>query len=84
MRENPYDKVLDKTMKRVENATNRIAKNFRGVKPFDKEPIDNKELLKYYEGLTPKDMSYLVQTHGAEAMNDFIYEMEMTRIGVKP
>ena len=76
MRDNPYDRVLEKTLKRVNNASDRIGKNLKGVKPFDKEEIPKRELLQSYMTLTSEDMNYLIQTHGEEAMNSFIYEME--------
>lgn len=76
MKDNIYDKVLEKTLKRVEMASDRIAKQFKNVKPFDKEPIPKKELLDYYEMLTAEDMQYLVQQHGEDVINGFIADME--------
>lgn len=80
MKDNIYDNVLDKTMKRIERASDRIAKNFKNVKPFQKEPLKNKELLLSYEMLTPDDMNQLISRHGRNAVNEFIGEMEQEKV----
>ena len=76
MQPNLYDSVLEQTLARIQKATDRIGQDFKNVKPFDKEPISKDELLYYFKDLSLEDMNYLVQTHGREAMNEFISEME--------
>lgn len=74
--DNLYDRVFDQVMARIEKASDLLGRNFKNVKPFQKEPVDNKELLFYYEQLTPLDMRWLIERHGEAKVNDFIYEME--------
>ena len=76
MKENFFDNVLKKTLKRVDGATDRLSKQFKNVKPFDKEVIPKKELYSSYRMLTPEDMQALLQQHGPEVVDDFIKEME--------
>ncbi len=76
MKDNFFDNVLSKTLSRVDGATDRLSKQFKNVKPFDKEVIPTKELYSSYQMLTPEDMQGLVQQYGPEAMDDFIREME--------
>lgn len=83
MKSNIYDSVLEKTLARVEKATDSIAKNFKNVKPFDKEAVSNKEMLFWYNDLSRDDMIYLLKRHGGEKLNDFIYEMEQIKEKVK-
>ena len=73
---NLYDEVLERTLKRVEAVAERLSIKFKGIQPFDTEPIPKKELLQYYNGLTLKDMEELVATHGRDKVNDFISEVE--------
>ncbi len=76
MKENVFDGVVDKTLNRIESVSDKIAKNFKGMKPFNKEPIKNKDLLNAYNSLTPQEMQTLVQTYGTDSINNFIGEME--------
>ena len=80
MKDNTYDLVLSKLEKRIDMASDRMAKNFKGMKPFDKEPIKTNELLQHYEGLTPEDIVYLIEQHGPNTVNDFIGEMETAKM----
>lgn len=79
MKENVYDKALDRVLARLDSVSDRIGRNFKGVKPFDKEPIQKRNMLQYYEMLNAEDMRYLVKQHGEEAMNEFVFEMETER-----
>jgi len=76
MKENPFDKVVDKTLSRMESVSDGLAKNFKGMKPFNKEPIKNRDLMNAYNSLTPQEMQQLVQTYGTDTINGFIGEME--------
>jgi len=81
MRENPFDRIVDKTMARVERVSNKIGRDFKNMKPFDKEPVSDEDMLASYDMLTPEDMGSLIQYHGEEALNEFIGEMEMKKRG---
>ncbi len=76
MKENIFDGVVEKTLSRIESVSGRISDNFKGMKPFNKEPIKNRDLLNAYNSLTPQEMQTLVQTYGTDMVNDFIREME--------
>lgn len=79
MKENYGDKVLDGVVKRVEQVTNRLTSDFKGMKPFDKEQIPNEDLMYAYDHLGMEDMDYLIQQHGRDAVNQIISEMETKR-----
>lgn len=79
MKENPYDRVVTKTQKRIESVSDRIARNFKGTNPFDKEPVSTTDMLTSYEMLLPEDIQYLISEHGRDKVNDFIGEMETLR-----
>jgi hypothetical protein len=79
MKPNIYDLVLDKTVKRVDDVSTKIATQFKNIKPFNKEPIPKSEMLNAYRGLTMDDMVYLIQKHGRDKVNDLIYELEMEK-----
>ncbi len=79
MKNNPYDSVMDGVLKRVESVSDKIARNFKGVKPFNKEPIKNSDLLNAYLQMTPTDMAMLLQNHGADKVNEFVAEMEQLK-----
>jgi len=79
MKENIYDRVLEKTYARIDKATTRIARDFKNVQPFDKEKMDNRALLNYYDELNSDDMLFLIQKHGEDTVASFIHDMEMAR-----
>ena len=79
MKENIYDRALEKVLLRIDKATDRIAFQFKGVQPFNKEPVDKKELLRSYESLSTSDMVKLIERHGVEKVGDFIKDMETTK-----
>ncbi len=79
MKENPYDRVVTKTQKRIESVSDRIARNFKGTNPFDKEPLDDKELVMSHDMLTPQDVKELIDYHGYETVNELFGEIEGIR-----
>jgi len=76
MKENPYDRIAEKLESRMERLDTKIGSHFKDMKPFDKEPVSNDELLYIYENMTPEDMNYLLQTHSRDDINQKLYEME--------
>ena len=79
MKTNIYDTVVEKTLNRIEKVSDRIAANFKGVTPFNKERMPTKDLLNAYQSLTPEDMNSFIQTYGRDTVNNFISEMEMLK-----
>lgn len=69
------DQVVDKLHQRFDKVSAKLREQFKGVNPFRKETIPGDELYFYYRQLSPDDMNYLIQRHGTEAMNDFLFEM---------
>lgn len=78
-KENMGDRIIEKLHERRETVRGKLRQGYKGVKPFRMEPIDNNELLFYYNGLSPDDMNYLVTTHGEEKVGEFIFEMEQMK-----
>ena len=76
MKTNYYDRVLDKVEFVTGKVSDKIAGDFKNTNPFDKKPIPVKELADAYNSLTIADMRGLIEKHGAEAVNDFVYEIE--------
>ncbi len=48
LRKNRYDNIVDKMFTRIERVTDKMAKDFSGTNPFDKEPMSNAEMLQEY------------------------------------
>lgn len=74
-KENFGDIVVDKLHHRFDLVKKKLGEQFKNVKPFRQEPVDDKELYFHYKQLSPEDMGWLVQQHGQEVMNDFIFKM---------
>ncbi len=79
MKDNLYDKIMDKTYSRIEKVSDRISHNFKNVKPFNKEPISEKDMLDSYGMLTSPDMEDLIKRYGYDEVNDFIGELELLK-----
>jgi len=74
-KENMGDKIIDKLNERRDLVRGRLNQEYKSVKPFRMEPVDNNELLFYYNQLTQDDMNFLISSHGEEKINQFIFEM---------
>jgi len=48
MKENYGDVVVQKVKERCYRAKDKLASDFKGVKPFQKEPVDKSELYESY------------------------------------
>jgi len=70
------DRVIDKLHGRTATVRERLRKQYKSERPLRMEKISNDEMLYYYNQITPDQMTYLVQKHGNETMNTFIFEME--------
>lgn len=79
MKENIADNILARMNKTVGNVAKRLATQYQGVKPFDKEPMKSEDQLFWYEQLGMQDMAYLVQKYGREALNEYVFNMEQIK-----
>jgi len=60
MKENPGDVILRKIMERMESVSNKLAEQYGGVKPFDRQmppPSSIRNVLKSYSDLLAKKSS---------------------------
>jgi len=73
------DLVLAETMKMVNRISDYIAKEYQGVRPFDKKEVSPKDRLFEFDHITPADMVSFVEKNGTEAANKYVYEMEQLR-----
>jgi len=76
MRENIADSILERVNKRITSVAGKLAKQYQGVKPFNRQEAKPEDRLFWYEQLTPDDMNYFIQKYGRDAVNQFIYENE--------
>ena len=79
MKENFGDVVLSKILQNIEGASDKLAEQYKNVKPFDSKQIPKEDLLRTYDNLGIQDMQQLIQKHGEDAVNEYIYDMEMLR-----
>jgi len=45
MRENPYDRISNRTLEIVEKVSDRIAQIFKGTNPYDQSPMTKEEFM---------------------------------------
>lgn len=76
MKENVFDEVLAGLEETVEEVSNSIAKDFKGVKPFDKIPLTMDEQLYEYNQLTQPAIEQMLQSQGLEATRTYVDAME--------
>lgn len=75
MKENRYDRIMDKALKKVDSVTDKLSFEFKGTNPFDKETISTKKMAEYYQGLSDIEKQALMQRHGQVAL-DYFTELE--------
>lgn len=90
MKESRGDRVVNKLNERFRRLGARLAKDFKGTKPFRMEPVDNDTLLYIRDNMSSAalgdlpdpndptyigDMEYALETYGPEEVNDWLYEM---------
>ena len=76
VRPNIADKVVDGVLERHKKVRARLVEQYKKTNPFRQEPIDEAEMLYYYNQLTPDKMNELIQTYGRESVNSLIMNME--------
>ena len=76
MKDNVFDEVLNGLNETVEEVSNSIARDFKGVKPFDKIPLTMDEQLYEYNQLTQLALEQMIQTQGLEATKTYVDTME--------
>ena len=83
MKEGIYNRVLAKMLTRIENVSTRMAKEFKGTRPFDQEAVDNRQRLYDYSQLTPEKIQFARQNFGNEVVDNHILEMEQLKARYK-
>jgi len=48
MRENPYDRISNRTLEIVEKVSDRIAQIFKGTNPYDQSPMTKEEFMNWF------------------------------------
>ena len=84
MKPNFGDLVLSKMMDRIEKASDRLAIQYKNIKPFDSTKVSSQSMFDTYSGLGIEDMNKLIQKYGEDVVSEYIYDMEKIRQGVKP
>jgi len=79
MKENVADSILERVNKMVGKVAGRLSIQYKGVKPFDKQPVKTEDQLFWYEQLGIEDMQYLIQKYGRDAVNQFVFESEQIK-----
>lgn len=77
MKENLWDSVLKQLESDEEAVSDYLAQEYKNVRPFDAKEIPKEDLLWAYENLGIQDMQQLIQKHGEDAVNEYIYDMTM-------
>ncbi len=79
MKENPIDNVKSGIVERMGWAREKLNKDWKGVKPFNRTPAPDDEVLRIYENMAPEDLNYLISTYGQDAVNQRFYEVEQMK-----
>ncbi len=79
MSENIADSILGRINKRVEAVAGRLSGQYKGVKPFDAQEVKPEDQLYWYEQLGTDDMDYLIEKHGRDTVNQFVFESEQIK-----
>ena len=67
MRENRYGRIQTIMLNRIERVTNKMAGEFKGTAPFDKDPVSNDDLLMEYETKGFETFSQIANEQGLDA-----------------
>ncbi len=78
-KDNIADSILSKINKRVGSVANRLSVQYKGVKPFDSQPMKTEDQLYWYDQLGTEDMQFLIEKHGEDAINTYIFDNEQIR-----
>ena len=79
-KDNPFDDVKGGIVERMGWARDKFRGDFKGVKPFNKDPIPDDFLIKYYENMSVQDEQYIRQTYGDEAVAQRYYDVEQLKL----
>jgi hypothetical protein len=79
-----YDMVVDTLHQRQGLVKAELSSRFKKAKPFRTEPVSDDEVLYHYNKMNndPNRQQYidtLIQRHGYEGINTWIYEMEQLK-----
>lgn len=78
-----YDRILAKMMSRIERVSDRVAKDFKGTSPFDKEELSVKERIYKYNQITPEIDAALRKQVGDEDVDLMHINMQKLMRGQK-
>jgi len=81
MKENVFDDMFDGIYNLLDEVSTDIAKEFKGIRPFQQKTIPPRELLYKYNKLTEGDKMLYKQSIPPELWN--AYEQHMQQLGVK-
>ena len=73
---NIYDLVVDELVERQRLVKAELRSRFKKTKPFRMEPMSDEEALYHYNQLTPEKILELISTHGEDAINEMVFQLE--------
>lgn len=76
MKANIYDDALKDIISIYLEVSKELGSQFKGTKPFDKEPVSDDEMLVQYNMMTEQDFDAMQQKAGTQGTMDFINKME--------
>ena len=82
MKDSFAEKVLKGVRVREEMVSDKIAIDFKGLKPFDQVPMSPQERIREFDEITPEELANLRQTVGDEAMVDWAQDINLLRGGM--
>ncbi len=74
-KENILDGVKEGIIERIGWLKEELGTQYKGIKPFNKEAPDIREVYMSYKSITPEYLNGFVQKYGRESVNSFLYEM---------
>ena len=79
IKEGYANRIMGKIEARVERVSDKMAKEFKGIQPFDTERVSPEQQLRDYEQLRPQDIVNMIRQYGPDAVDKFIYENEQLK-----
>ena len=71
-----YNDALEKIKNRIGNVSGKISKDFKGVRPFNKEVVSSREKLLQYSQFTPQVEQMSRQQFGDYVVDNYKLKME--------
>ena len=76
MKTNLYDNILEGLTEMIEEVSDSISKEFKGVNPFDKEPVSKKQALFDFSQLGPEVQQALRDNLGEDTIDDYLNKLQ--------